>query len=127
MNYTKKYTYTPKEALGYYIKSYKDTIEDNVDDMIMRLEAVLNQYNKSILNRIKTGLLSKIENYWTMSIEEVYAYGYLLFKNLKYENKKITAESITEEFNYLMRLYSPGNAVASICKKHGIEFKNTNS
>lgn len=127
MIYCDKYTYSPKEALGCYIKCWIDSEDDNIDDIIMKLEAVLIQYNKSILNRIKTSLLSKIINYWTMSFEEAYAYGYLIFKNLQFENKKITAESITDEFNYLMRLYSPGNAVTFICRQHGVEFKDSNT
>lgn len=107
----KKYKYTPKEAFGYFVRCYKSARNFDFENIIFSLENELWNYDKLILNGINANFLTEIKNYWSLSANEVFAYGFLVFRNLNFEGKKITEDSILNEFNYIMRLYSPSNAV----------------
>ena len=50
-------------------------------------------------------------------MEQVIAYSYIVFNNIIFEEKPLTEEKITDMFVYVMRLYSPDNAVEFVEQK----------
>lgn len=111
--------YSPKETLAYLIVSTKNIDNKNIEKLITLLkEELVKSINKSILiDKIKLSSIEKVINYWSLSIEQVIAYGYIVFHNLLFEEKPFTEEMITDMFVYVMRLYSPDNAVQFVSEK----------
>ena len=122
--------YSPKEALAILVNylllpvyklviSNKNTKENNIDSLmnLLKEELVKNINRSNLIDRIKITSIEKIINYWSLSIEQVIAYGYIVFNNLLFEEKPFTEEKITDMFVYVMRLYSPDNAVEFMKKR----------
>ena len=109
----KNMKYSPKEALAYFIITIKYSQEKNVDSLVATLkeELVENTNRSNLIDRIKWTSIQRITNYWSLSIEQVIAYGYIVFTSLIFEEKDFTEEQVTDMFIYVMRLYSPDNAV----------------
>ena len=109
----KNMKYSPKEALAYFIITIKYSQEKNVDSLVATLkeELVENPNTSNLIDRIKWTSIQRITNYWSLSIEQVIAYGYVVFNSLIFEEKNFTEEQVTDMFIYVMRLYSPDNAV----------------
>ena len=109
----KNMKYSPKEALAYFVITTKYSQEKNINSLITMLkEELVGNTNKSnLIDRIKWTSIQRITNYWSLSIEQVIAYGYIVFNSLIFEEKNFTEEQITDMFIYVMRLYSPDNAV----------------
>ncbi len=78
---------------------------------------IKNINNRTILEKVDITLLKKIENYWSLSIGQAMAYGMIVFFNLGFENKEFTEKEITDMFVYVMKLYSPDNAVEFVRTK----------
>lgn len=108
-----KRKYTPKEALAYFVISVNKTTDTNVDKLVDTLIKELIQSNdrKELMNKLKLATIEKIINYWNLSMEQVIAYSHIVFNNIIFEEKPLTEEKITDMFVYVMRLYSPDNAV----------------
>ena len=114
-----KNRYSPKEALGYYIKIIRN-IENEVTigELIVLLEKeILIIDNKTALENLSATSLEKVTNYWSLSMEQVIDYGYIVFNNILENNKKLTEKEISETFVIMMKLYSPDNAVEHTNKK----------
>ena len=109
----KNMKYSPKESLAYFIITIKYSQEKNVDSLVATLkeELVENTNRSNLIDRIKWTSIQRITNYWSLSIEQVIAYGYVVFNSLIFEEKNFTEEQVTDMFIYVMRLYSPDNAV----------------
>ena len=109
----KNMKYSPKEALAYFIITIKYSQEKNVDSLVATLkeELVENTNRSNLIDRIKWTSIQRITNYWSLSIEQVIAYGYVVFNSLIFEEKNFTEEQVIDMFIYVMRLYSPDNAV----------------
>ena len=109
----KNMKYSPKEALAYFVITIKYSQEKNVDSLVATLkeELVENTNRSNLIDRIKWTSIQRITNYWSLSIEQVIAYGYIVFTSLIFEEKDFTEEQVTDMFIYVMRLYSPDNAV----------------
>ena len=105
--------YSPKEVLAHFIISNGDVVNKEFNSMVSSLENtfIKNINNKTILEKVDITLLKKIENYWSLSIGQAMAYGMIVFFNLGFENKEFTEKEITDMFVYVMKLYSPDNAV----------------
>ena len=73
--------------------------------------------NRAILENANVKSLEKIKNYWSLSIGQAVAYGYIVFSNLKFEEKDFKEKEITDMFVYEMQLYSPDNAVEFVERK----------
>lgn len=118
--------YSPKEALAFLVISNKNTKENNIDSLmnLLKEELVKNINRSNLIDRIKITSIEKIINYWSLSIEQVIAYGYIVFNNLLFEEKPFTEEKITDMFVYVMRLYSPDNAVEFMKKRMSNVWKN---
>ena len=118
----KKNRYSPKEALAYLVISVSDLNEKNIDNLIYLLkeELVKDTNRNNLIDKVKRTSIEKIINYWSLSIEQVVAYGYIVFNNLLFEEKPFTEEKITDMFVYVMRLYSPDNALEFFKNKEGI-------
>ena len=111
--------YSPKEVLAHFIISNGDVVNKEFKSMVASLENtfIKNINNKTILEKVDITLLKKIENYWSLSIGQAMAYGMIVFYNLGFENKEFNEKEITDMFVYVMRLYSPSNAVEFVKEK----------
>ena len=111
--------YSPKEVLAHFIISNGDVVNKEFKSMVASLENtfIKNINNKTILEKVDITLLKKIENYWSLSIGQAMAYGMIVFFNLGFENKEFTEKEITDMFVYVMKLYSPDNAVEFVRTK----------
>ena len=115
--------YSPKEVLAHLIISNEDVANKEYESMVASLENtfIKNINNKNILEKVSTKSLEKIINYWSLSIGQAIAYGMIVFYNLGFENKEFNEKEITDMFIYVMRFYSPDNAVEFVeRKKNGI-------
>lgn len=112
--------YSPKETLAYFIVSSNNVIDKSLGVLINSLEQELFNRNKesNILEKIDATYYEKIINYWSLSMEQVLSYAYIVFNNLLFENKEIVDENITDMFIYVMRLYSPNNAEEFVITKY---------
>lgn len=104
--------YSPKEALAHFIISAENVNNKDIESLQGSLEQIFMQNlgNKNILEKIDIKLFEKIINYWSLTLNQAMSYGYIIFSNLIFEDKKFTPEQITDMFGYVMRLYSPDNA-----------------
>lgn len=114
--------YSVKQALAYYIVSFNDVKEKEFESLMKKLIETLIDIpdaNK-VLEQINTELLVKIENYWTLTLDQLTAYGCIVFHKLAFVKQQFSEIEILQEFIYAMRLYSPNNAedlVDKILKK----------
>ena len=114
--------YSVKQALAYYIVSFNEVKEKEFEILMKKLIETLIDIpdaNK-VLEQINTELLVKIENYWTLTLDQVTAYGCIVFHKLAFVKQQFSEYEILQEFIYAMRLYSPNNAedlVDKILKK----------
>lgn len=114
--------YSVKQALAYYIVSFNEVKEKKFESLMKKLIETLIDVpdaNK-VLEQINTELLVKIENYWTLTLDQVTAYGCIVFHKLAFVKQQFSEYEILQEFIYAMRLYSPNNAedlVDKILKK----------
>lgn len=112
--------YSPKEVLAHFIISNGDVVNKEFKTLVASLENtfIKNINNKTILEKVDIALLKKIENYWSLSIGQAIAYGMIVFHNLSFENKEFNEKEITDMFVYVMKLYSPSNAVEFVKTKY---------
>ena len=105
--------YSPKEALAHYVVVSKEVIGESGKNLVEKLTNIFmeNINNRAILEKVDVKSLGKIKNYWSLTIGQAVAYGYIVFSNLKFEDKKFTQDEITDMFIYVMQMYSPDNAV----------------
>ena len=111
--------YSPKEVLAHLVVASKEVIGENGKDLIEKLTGIFmdNISNGAILEKVNIKSLEKIKNYWSLTIGQAVAYGYIIFSNLKFEDKNFTEDEITNMFVYEMQLYSPDNAVEFVERK----------
>ena len=111
--------YTPKEVLAHLILASREVIGENGKNLIEKLTYIFieNISNKAIIEKANKKSLEKIKNYWSLTIGQAVAYGYIVFSNLKFENKEFLQNEITDMFVYVMQLYSPDNAVEFVERK----------
>lgn len=111
--------YSPKEVLAHFIISNGDVVNKEFNSMVSSLENtfIKNINNRAILENANVKSLEKIKNYWSLSLGQAVAYGYIVFSNLKFEEKDFKEEEITDMFVYEMQLYSPDNAVEFVERK----------
>lgn len=111
--------YSPKEVLAHLVVASKEVIGENGKALIEKLTAIFmdNISNGAILEKVNIKSLEKIKNYWSLTIGQAVAYGYIVFSNLKFEDKNFTEDEITNMFVYEMQLYSPDNAVEFVERK----------
>ena len=114
-----KRKYAPKEALAYFVISANKSADVNADKLVDTLinELIQNNNRKELMDKLKLDSIEKIINYWTLSMEQVIAYSYIVFNNIIFEEKPLTEEKITDMVVYVMRLYSPDNAVEFVENK----------
>ena len=114
-----KRKYTPKEALAFFVISADKSVDTNVEKLVDTLikELIQNNNRKDLMDKLKLDSIEKIITYWNLSMEQVIAYSYIVFNNIIFEEKPLTEEKITDMFVYVMRLYSPDNAVEFADKK----------
>ena len=114
--------YNPKQALGYFVESSKELKNTiNIEDTLILLEEKLldNNKNINILENLSINSLDKITNYWSLSLEQVIDYGYIIFNEILKFSKDFTEDIITDTFITVMQLYSPDNAVTFVNKRIG--------
>lgn len=114
--------YSVKQALAYYIVSFNKVEEKEFENLMKKLiETLIDMPDENkVLEQVNTELLVKIENYWTLTLDQVTAYGCIVFHKLAFVKQQFSENEILQEFIYAMRLYSPNNAedlVDKILKK----------
>lgn len=111
--------YSPKETLAYLVISTNNATEKDIEKLVTMLkEELVKDINRSdLIDKLKLASIEKVINYWSLSIEQIIAYGYIVFNNLVFEEKPFTEEKITDMFVYVMRLYSPSNAEEFVNRK----------
>ena len=111
--------YSPKEVLAHFVLCGKESFDKSFESIVVEIEDTFinNINNKKILEILDNTLLKKIENYWSLSMEQAIAYGIIVFYNLKFENREINEEEITDMFVYVMKIYSPDNALELVKRK----------
>lgn len=103
-------TYSPKQALAFFVAS-SDITEKNLESLMVSLKEQIKQnYNNNILEKLSSESLKKIKNCWSLTPKQVLAYGYIVFRNVLFEKKDFSEKEITDMFVYVMMLYSPDNA-----------------
>ena len=105
--------YSPKEVVANFVAGAKSFIGVTDKNLISKIgeQFVKNFNNKNILECLSINSLEKITNYWSVSIEQAISYGFIVFSNLSFENKEFSENEIVEMFVYVMKVYSPDNAV----------------
>ena len=123
MNY--KNRYSPKEALGLLIIANESVTFKEMNNLVLSLEQVLLQEKtkSEILKHVDINLLTQIDNYWELKKTQIIAYGYLVFNHFKISCEELTAENITKNFIYQMKLYSPDNAVEFVERHFNIHLQ----
>ena len=117
--------YSPKEALAHYVVVSKEVIGESGKNLVEKLTNIFmeNINNRAILEKVDVKSLGKIKNYWSLTIGQAVAYGYIVFSNLKFEDKNFTQDEITDMFIYVMQMYSPDNAVEFVEDKLKLDWK----
>lgn len=101
--------YTVKQAVAYFIESYVNVEEKlNFKKIMNKLILTLIQIDeKGIVETIK---VPEIDYYWTITVEQLISYAYIIFEKLTNTKRKIDIRDIIEEFKSTIKLYSPNNA-----------------
>lgn len=104
--------YSVKQALAYYIVSFNKVKEKEFESIIKNLiETLIDMPDENkVLEQIDTDLLAEVENYWTLTVDQVVSYAYIMFYNLTFAGQSFIDKDILEEFIFIMRLYSPNSA-----------------
>lgn len=111
--------YSVKQALAYYIVSFNNSEEKDFESLMKKLiEVLLDMPNENkVLEQINSELLVEIKNYWTLTLDQLTAYGCIVFHNLAFKNQQFSEKDILQEFIYTMRLHSPSNAEEFVNEK----------
>lgn len=104
--------YSVKQALAYYIVSFNKVKEKEFESIIKNLiETLIDMPDENkVLEQIDTDLLAEVENYWTLTVDQVVSYAYIMFYNLTFAGQSFIDKDILGEFIFIMRLYSPNSA-----------------
>ena len=70
-----------------------------------------------LVDLVDVEFIEKIDLYWSLNIEQILSYAYIVFKNLMKSNRTIELKDIVSEFLVVAKLYSPDNAVEYIKRK----------
>ena len=111
--------YSPKVALAYFLVNAEKNNTKNIKKLIRGLiiELLDNCNDIGILRKVDLKYIERIDNYWNITFEEIISYGFILYYTLNFEEKELTEKTITDMFIYIMKIYSPENAVKFFKKK----------
>lgn len=121
--------YSVKQALAYYIVSFKSAKEKDFESIMKKLiETLIDMPDENkVLEQTRVDLIVEIKNYWSLTVDQVVSYAHILFYNLTFAGQKFTKKDILSEFIFVMRLYSPNNAEEFVerqmerMKKRGVQ------
>ena len=104
--------YSVKQALAYYIVSFNKSKEKDFESLMIKLIEILIdiQDENKVLEQINRDFILEIENYWTLTLDQVISYAYIMFYNLTFAGQSFIDKDILEEFIFIMKLYSPNSA-----------------
>lgn len=105
--------YSVKQAISYYIISYRNTekktdFKSIMSELLIKLLEIPEQ--DEVLVQVNIDILEKIKAYWTLNLDQVVSYAYIVFHNLTFTSQTFTENEIVSECKYVMQLYSPNNA-----------------
>lgn len=105
--------YSVKQAISYYIVAFRNTekktrFKSIMSELLIDLLEIPQQ--DKILEKISPNILEQIKVYWSLDIDQVVSYAYIVFYNLTYTRQEFTEKDIVSECKYVMQLYSPNNA-----------------
>lgn len=105
--------YSVKQAISYYIVSYRSSdkktdFRNIMSELLIKLLEIPEQ--DEVLDRVSIDTLEKIKLYWSLNLDQLVSYAYIVFHNLTFTNQEFTENDIVSESIYVMQLYSPNNA-----------------
>ena len=105
--------YSVKQAISYYIISYRNAekktdFKSIMSELLMTMLEIPEQ--NEVLKQVNPTVLEKINMYWSLDINQVVSYAYIIFRDLTLTNQTVSERIIVSECEYVMRLYSPNNA-----------------
>ncbi len=105
--------YSVKQMVGYFIMGFKETEKKDKFEEIMNnvTTVVVNIDKNKLVDLVDVEFIEKIDLYWSLNIEQILSYAYIVFKNLMKSNRTIELQDIVSEFLVVAKLYSPDNAV----------------
>lgn len=120
INYIEDKKYSVKEAIAYYkltfekINNLKRKISLDEFEAYLKCILVLHQFNNIIFDFVKCDKLALCKFYWEINMQDIIAYGDMLYLKLYLNKEVVTETDIINELNIVMRFYSPQNAVDAI-------------
>ena len=111
--------YSVKQMVGYFIIGFKETEnKDKFEEIMNNVTTVIVNIDKNkLVDLVDVEFIEKIDLYWSLNIEQILSYSYIVFKNLMKSNRTIELKDIVSEFLVVAKLYSPDNAVEYIKRK----------
>lgn len=111
--------YSVKEAFAYFIAGFRTIKDGDYRDVLIEVvQKLIDIPNKSVVLEQLNGYgLNKIKNSWSLELEQVMAYAFIVFDILVKTGQKFCENDILSMFICMMRLYSPTNAVDFIDNK----------
>lgn len=112
--------YSVKQMVGYFIIGFKETEnKDKFEEIMNNVTTVVVNIDKNkLVDLVDVKFIEKIDLYWSLNIEQILSYSYIVFKNLMKSNRTIELKDIVSEFLVVAKLYSPDNAVEYIKRKN---------
>ena len=91
--------YSVKQALAYYIVSFNKSKEKDFESLMKKLIEILIdiQDENKVLEQINRDFILEIENYWTLTLDQVVSYAYIMFYNLTFAGQSFTDKDILED------------------------------
>ena len=88
--------YSVKQALAYYIVSFNKSKEKDFESLMKKLIEILIdiQDENKVLEQINRDFILEIENYWTLTLDQVVSYAYIMFYNLTFAGQSFTDKDI---------------------------------
>lgn len=111
--------YSVKQMVGYFIIGFKETEnKDKFEEIMNNVTTVIVNIDKNkLVDLVDVEFIEKIDLYWSLNIEQILSYAYIVFKNLMKSNRTIELKDIVSEFLVVAKLYSPDNAVEYVRNK----------
>lgn len=108
--------YSVKQMVGYFIIGFKETEnKDKFEEIMNNVTTIIVNIDKNkLVDLVDIEFIEKIDLYWSLNIEQILSYAYIVFKNLMKSNRTIELKDIVSEFLVVAKLYSPDNAVEQV-------------
>ena len=120
--------YSVKEAFAYFIAGFRNIKDGNYREVFIEVVQKLIDTPKKdeILEQLNGFGLNRIKNSWNLDLEQVMAYAFIVFEILVGTGQNFCEDDILLMFIFIMRLYSPNNAIDFVndkYRKYGVDVR----